>query len=71
LFLLGYGLMRFWMEFYRNPVSHSALIPGSRWFTISMLFTIPMILAGAAGLFMSFKRRVPNEMYGNPDAKKH
>jgi len=71
LFLLGYGLMRFWMEFYRNPVSHSALILGSRWFTISMLFTIPMILTGTAGLIFSFKRGVPNAIYGNPDAKKH
>ena len=63
LFLLGYGLMRFWMEFYRHPVSHSALIAGSRWFTISMLFTLPMIIAGAAGLFLSFRKNIPNAIY--------
>ncbi len=70
LFLLGYGLMRFWMEFYRNPTSHSALIMGSNWFTISMLFSLPMIIAGALGLFVSFRRAVPNEIYGDPAAKK-
>jgi len=70
LFLLGYGAMRFWIEFYRHPSSHSATILGSDWFTISMLFSVPMILAGAAGLAWSFRANIPNSVYGNPDAKK-
>jgi len=63
LFLLTYGMMRFWLEFYRNPVVHSALIMGSSWFTISMLFTLPMIIAGTAGLIWSFRKNLPNEIY--------
>ncbi|MDF1569860.1 MAG: prolipoprotein diacylglyceryl transferase [Spirochaetaceae bacterium] len=70
LFLLCYGLMRFLIEFYRHPSSHSALILGSGWFTISMLFTLPMIAAGAAGLIRSFSRKIPNAVYGDPMAKK-
>ena len=70
LFLLGYGLMRFWIEFYRHPTSHSALILGSNWFTISMLFSLPMIVIGTLGLVLSFKRGVPNEIYGDPKAGK-
>lgn len=71
LFLLGYGLMRFWVEFYRHPTSHSALILDSSWFTISMLFTLPMILAGVLGLYLSFKRNIPNEIYGSPEPEKN
>ncbi|MCK5736127.1 MAG: prolipoprotein diacylglyceryl transferase [Spirochaetaceae bacterium] len=67
LFLLAYGLMRFWIEFYRNPVSHSGLIMGSPWFTISMLFSLPMILAGIAGLIWSFKQNLSNEIYIRSD----
>lgn len=70
LFLLGYGLMRFWIEFYRHPTSHSALILGSDWFTISMLFSLPMIVIGILGLVLSFKRDVPNDIYGDPKAGK-
>ena len=70
LFLLGYGLMRFWIEFYRHPTSHSAVILGSSWFTISMLFTLPMIIAGTAGMILSFRKAIPNAIYGNPDDKK-
>ena len=68
LFLLGYGLMRFWIEFYRHPTSHSALILGSDWFTISMLFTLPMILGGAIGLYWSMKKNIPNAVYGVPES---
>jgi phosphatidylglycerol:prolipoprotein diacylglycerol transferase len=62
LFLLLYGLMRFWIEFYREPVSHSAIIAGD-WFTLSMLFSLPMVLAGAAGLYLAYSRRQPNLLY--------
>lgn len=68
LFMLGYGLMRFWMEFYRHPSSHSAVILGSSWFTISMLFSLPMIFAGITGLYLSYRKNLPNEIYGDPRA---
>jgi phosphatidylglycerol---prolipoprotein diacylglyceryl transferase len=69
LFLVGYGLMRFWIEFYRHPTSHSAVIAGD-WFTISMLFSIPMVILGAFGLIFSFKKGLPNAVYGNPDERR-
>ncbi len=62
LFLLGYGIFRFWIEFYREPVSHSAIIAGD-WFTLSMLFTIPMIILGAAGMIISYRKNQKNELY--------
>lgn len=62
LFMLGYGAFRFWIEFYREPVSHSAIIAGD-WFTLSMLFSIPMILLGIAGLIISYRRNQRNELY--------
>jgi phosphatidylglycerol:prolipoprotein diacylglycerol transferase len=62
LFLLGYGVFRFWIEFYREPVSHSAIIAGD-WFTLSMLFTIPMILGGIVGLIISYRRNEENQLY--------
>lgn len=70
LFIMLYGLMRFWMEFYRHPTSHSALILGSSWFTLSMLFSVPMIVAGGIGLYWSFRKSIVNRIYGNPDKKK-
>ncbi len=69
LFLLLYGLFRFWVEFYREPVSHSRFIGGD-WFTLGMFFTIPMILGGIAGLVLSYRRRQRNELYIKIKAKK-
>jgi phosphatidylglycerol:prolipoprotein diacylglycerol transferase len=62
LFLLGYGVFRFWVEFYREPVSHSAIIAGD-WFTLSMLFAIPMIVLGAVGLIISYRKNQENLLY--------
>ncbi len=62
MFLLLYGTFRFWIEFYREPVSHSAVIAGD-WFTISMLFSVPMVLLGAVGLWISYHYNQPNRLY--------
>lgn len=62
LFLLLYGLFRFLIEFYREPVEHSAIIAGD-WFTISMLFSVPMILLGGFGLLYAYNRNLPNLLY--------
>lgn len=70
MFFLIYGALRFWIEFYRHPISHSALILGSKWFTLGMLFSIPMIISGALGLSLSFKFRIKNELYGTPKQKR-
>ena len=62
LFLLSYGIFRFWIEFYREPASHSAIIAGD-WFTLSMLFSIPMILLGAFGMWFACTKNSTNELY--------
>jgi len=66
MFFLIYGALRFWIEFYRHPVSQSALILNSSWFTLGMLFSIPMVIGGALGLFLSFKFGIKNELYKIP-----
>lgn len=70
MFFLIYGALRFWIEFYRHPTSHSALILGSDWFTLGMLFSIPMIICGALGLFFSFRFKVRNKLYVIPKKRK-
>jgi len=62
LFMLTYGVLRFWIEFYREPTSHSAIIAGD-WFTLSMLFSVPMVLAGAGGLLLAYTHNKPNLLY--------
>lgn len=62
LFMLTYGGLRFWIEFYREPTSHSAIVAGD-WFTLSMLFSVPMVLAGAGGLLLAYKYNKPNMLY--------
>jgi len=66
MFFLIYGALRFWIEFYRHPASHSALILGNSWFTLGMLFSIPMVICGALGLFLSFRFGVKNKLYKIP-----
>tara|TARA_B100000676_G_C17809061_1_gene696413 strand:+ start:68 stop:850 length:783 start_codon:yes stop_codon:yes gene_type:complete len=55
LFLLGYGVFRFFVEFYREPDAHLGLI-GLDWMTMGQLLSIPVIVAGAWLLI----RRAPN-----------
>ena len=45
LFLLGYGLFRFMVEFVREPDSHLGFI-ALNWMTMGQLLTLPMIAIG-------------------------
>jgi phosphatidylglycerol:prolipoprotein diacylglycerol transferase len=47
LFLIGYGSMRFIVEFVRMPDAHIGYLWGD-WFTMGQLLSTPMILAGIA-----------------------
>ena len=47
LFLLGYGVMRFAVEFVRMPDAHVGYLAFG-WFTMGQALTVPMIVAGAA-----------------------
>ncbi|MDX1460074.1 MAG: prolipoprotein diacylglyceryl transferase [Xanthomonadales bacterium] len=45
LFLLGYGVMRFAAEFFREPDAHLGFLAAG-WLTMGMLLSLPMIIAG-------------------------
>jgi len=45
LFLLGYGLMRFIVEFYREPDLHQGFVM-LNWLTMGQLLSIPMVVFG-------------------------
>lgn len=58
LFLLLYGLFRFWVEFYRVPDAHMG--DGGYlawdWLTTGQLLSVPMMAAGAIMLFLAYRR---------------
>ncbi|SHN55945.1 prolipoprotein diacylglyceryl transferase [Desulfovibrio litoralis] len=54
LFLLGYGVARFIVEFYREPDLQLGYI-GFNWLTMGQLLSIPMILIGGAMLYYAEK----------------
>lgn len=56
-FLLGYGCFRFLVEFVREPDSHLGFLWGGA--TMGQLLSLPMILAGAAGLVWLLRRPRP------------
>ena len=55
LFLLGYGVFRFFVEFYREPDVHLGPV-ALDWVTMGQLLSIPLIVAGTWLLM----RRAPN-----------
>lgn len=55
LFLLGYGVFRFGVEFVRLPDAHLGYLAWG-WFTMGQLLTLPMLLAGAALLVAAYRR---------------
>ena len=60
LFLLGYGLARFAVEFVRVPDAHIGYLAFG-WFTMGQLLTLPMIGGGILMLALAFARRVQTE----------
>jgi len=56
LFLLGYGVFRFLVEFVRMPDAHIGFIAFG-WVTMGMLLTLPMIALGV--VFMAWSRHQP------------
>jgi phosphatidylglycerol:prolipoprotein diacylglycerol transferase len=55
LFLFGYGLVRFAVEFVRMPDAHIGYLAFG-WFTMGQLLTLPMLAAGAALVAVAYKR---------------
>jgi phosphatidylglycerol:prolipoprotein diacylglycerol transferase len=57
LFLLGYGVVRFAVEFVRLPDAHIGYLAFG-WFTLGQLLTLPMIAGGILMLALAYARRV-------------
>jgi phosphatidylglycerol---prolipoprotein diacylglyceryl transferase len=55
LFLLCYGVFRFYVEFYRVPDAHLDYL-ALGWVTMGQVLSAPMILLGALMLFMAYQR---------------
>lgn len=53
LFLLLYGVFRFFVEFYRVPDAHLGHL-ALDWVTMGQILSAPMIIAGAIMLFMAY-----------------
>jgi len=55
LFLIGYGLFRFLIEFVREPDYHLGFIAFD-WMTMGQILTIPMIIVGIVLLKLAYQR---------------
>ena len=55
LFLIGYGLFRFLVEFVRMPDVQLGYLAGG-WLTMGQLLSLPMILVGVILLVMAYRR---------------
>lgn len=56
LFLVGYGVFRFTVEFVRLPDAHIGYLAFD-WLTMGQLLTLPMILAGLVLLGLAYRRK--------------
>ncbi|MFL0800651.1 MAG: prolipoprotein diacylglyceryl transferase [Agarilytica sp.] len=53
LFLIGYGIFRFGVEFVREPDAHIGYVFG--WMTRGQILTVPMILIGAVIFYYAYR----------------
>ena len=56
LFLLGYGLFRFLVEFLRMPDAHLGYLAFG-WVTMGQLLSAPMMLSGVIILFLAYRKQ--------------
>jgi len=56
LFLAGYGMTRFIVEFFREPDRHLEFV-AMNWMTMGQLLSLPMILAGAGLMVWAYRRQ--------------
>ena len=43
IFLIGYGTLRIFAEFFRLPDTHIGYLFGTQWITLGMMYSIPLI----------------------------
>lgn len=58
LFLVGYGLFRFGVEFLRLPDAHIGYL-AFNWLTMGQLLTLPMLAGGLVLLFFAYRNEKP------------
>lgn len=56
LFLIGYGVARFSVEFFREPDHHIGYLFGD-WFTQGMLLSLPMIIFGVLLMTLAYRNK--------------
>lgn len=57
LFVFGYGVLRFFVEFFREPDSHLGFV-SFNWMTRGQQLCIPMIIAGAIMFWLAYRRGI-------------
>ncbi|PKL76562.1 MAG: prolipoprotein diacylglyceryl transferase [Candidatus Melainabacteria bacterium HGW-Melainabacteria-1] len=69
LFLTGYGIARFAIEFNRLPDAHIGYLVGTDWLTMGHVLTLPMILGGLGMLLWCNRGNAPQiESMAEPDS---
>lgn len=61
LFLICYGSFRFLIEFVRMPDAHLGYLAGG-WLTMGQLLSLPMILVGAALMWLAYNKQRNGEL---------
>ena len=55
VFLIGYGVLRFGTEFFRQPDSHLGFI-ALDWLTMGQLLSLPMVIVGIIFILLSLSK---------------
>lgn len=63
IFLTGYGLARFIVEFFREPDAQLGYLFHTSWITMGQVLSLPMILLGIAGIFYFNAKNMRNELW--------
>ncbi len=63
MFLLGYGALRFMVEFAREPDAHIGFV-AAQWLTMGQLLCIPMLVCGLLLLWLSRFQAMPKSVAG-------
>ncbi len=46
IFIIGYGLSRIFVEFFREPDAQLGYLMGTNWLTMGQILSLPMIILG-------------------------
>ncbi len=57
LFLLGYGLFRSFVEFFREPDAHLGFIAFD-WLTMGQILSLPMIIGGLILILLAYRKNI-------------